>query len=194
MKLLAIILLALGSLSIHAKQSAKLSLGILSPQGLVGINYEKILTLNDEYTYAPTVGLGIDPTGLLKTGGMRFYKKNTLDTEKWFNRCLFVFKECEHFYSLSGYVHQVDGGTTTVDKSGNDLEYKTSAGWMSSLAIGTRSIIHEKWIFDFELSQRFLVSGMSTKQVEGANNSSDRQSIEDLSTSLGFSFGFGYLW
>jgi hypothetical protein len=179
----------------HASQIGKLSLGLLSPQGFVGGNYEKNITINEEYSYSPTLGVGLDATGFLKTAGIRGFRKYSVDESKWFNRCgLFIFKDCERFYTASTYMHHTDGGTTTVDKTSQDLEFTTSSGWLSSLSLGTRSLINQKWVLDFEISQRVLLAGMEVDQKKGPTNSSERQSIEDFRTALGFSFGIGFVW
>jgi hypothetical protein len=194
LKILSIVLLLFVSISAQANQIGKLSLGLLSPQGLVGANYEKSLSINETYLYSPSLGLAIDPVGFLKTAGIRGFKKYTVDETKWYNRCFFYYTNCERFWSFSSYVHHTDGGKTTIEKSNADLKYTTSAGWMSSVAAGSRVIINEKWLFDVEISKRFLVSGMEVKQNEGSANTSERQKLESRRTSYGFSFGVGLIF
>jgi hypothetical protein len=182
------------SLSANTYQVGKLSLGLLSPQGLIGANYEKSLPIKEEYSYSPSLGLALDPVGFLKTAGVRGFKSFSVDDSKWYNRCFFHFKDCERFWSFSVYAHHTDGGTTTIEKSNSDLKYSTGSGWMSSLAAGTRVIVNKRWLFDVEISKRFLVSGMEVNQKEGSTNDSERESLEDRRTSYGFSFGVGLLF
>lgn len=191
---IVLLLILSTSLSANTNQTAKLSLGLLSPQGLIGANYEKNFPVNEVLSYSPTLGLAIDPVGFLKTAGVRGFKNFSVDESRWYNRCFFYFKDCERFWSVSIYAHHTDGGTTTIEKSNSDLKYSTASGWMSSLAAGTRVVINKRWLFDFELSKRFLVSGMEVNQNEGPINDSERQHLEDRRTSYGFSFGVGLLF
>lgn len=195
MRLFIILVFILSSpFSANASQVAKLSLGLLSPQGFIGANYENNQPIDEVYSFSPTLGLAIDPVGFLKTAGIRGFKHFSVNDSKWYNRCFFHFKDCERFWSISAYAHHTDGGTTTIEKSNSDLKYSTASGWMSSLAAGTRVIINKRWLCDVELSKRFLVSGMEVKQKEGPTNNSERQNLEDRLTSYGFSFGVGLLF
>lgn len=182
------------SVSADTHHAGKLSLGLLSPQGLMGINYEYIIPVTRAFSFAPTLGFATDPVGPLKTVGLRGFKNFSLDHSKWYNRCFFLFKNCHRFWTFSGYAHHTEGGDVTVKKSNTDLEYSTSEGWMSSLSLGTRLVINKLWLFDIEVSKRLLLSGMEVVQKEGPVDSSERQDIEDFRNALGISFGFGLIF
>jgi hypothetical protein len=85
MRLLIILMLILSSsFSANASQVAKISLGILSPQGFIGANYEKNQPIDEVYSFSPSLGLAIDPVGFLKTAGIRGFKHFSVDDSKWY--------------------------------------------------------------------------------------------------------------
>lgn len=192
-KILMLITLVL-ALPTFAQNLTKLSLGVLSPHGIAGISYEKEFTLDESLSYAPFVGVGAGLAGFMKTiGGRGFYNRN-IDTKKWYNRCLFIFEDCKESFSLSAYLHHVDSGLTEVTKDGQELEFSSSSGWLSSISLGFKNIVKNHWVYELEISQRILVSGLDIDQTEGSKDSSSRQDLEGLRTALGASFSVGYQW
>jgi hypothetical protein len=173
---------------------AKASLGVLSPQGTIGLNYERLFERGRGFSFAPTVGIAGDLTGSLTTLGVRGFLERSSDTSRWYNRCLFIFKDCQRHFSLSGYGHRAGGGTVDVGSGDDRRRYRTDSGYMGSIAIGTRDVINDRWVVDFEIGQRILLSGMRVRQTRGEESASRRQNVEDWSSSLGVSLGVGYLW
>jgi hypothetical protein len=168
----------------------KMSLGILSPNGIIGSSYEREMFQQEDLSFSPMVGVGIDAVGTLKTVGSRVFKYYEV-SDHWFNRCLLIFSDCQRAVSLSGYLHHSDGSSTSIKKSSEDLEYRNKAVWLSSLSVGSRSVIKNVWVVDFEISKRFLVSGGEVLQKKGASNFSERVHLENLRTAYGFGFSVG---
>lgn len=190
-----IILIFCLSSTLWASNLAKMSVGAFSPYGVLGASYEKQIEFDENYMYAPWVGVGVGLLGNMTSVGMRGYKKLETDTSKWYGKCLFVFENCKEFVAVSMNLHYVNSSSVEVTKSDNSkLEFDVSSGWITSISISLPNIVNDKWFYELEISQRIGFSDIGIEQTSGIQDSSQRETFEDSRMATGLAFSLGYLW
>lgn len=167
--------------------SIALSAGVLSPYGMLGISYERLLNENN----GVQASIGIDPIGTITSVGYRYYLGTIGKAPGIWGKCLFLF-ECDSAFFGGLSLQYASSSLITFREDEIESKYRPNGRFLVSPTIGIRTLYSSGFTAAVFVSYRELLTETSLDLDSGPGVSDAKKSIDDWSRGTGIGVSLGY--